>query len=84
MKFDFGFALLIVEVCGGDVSASIWHLESRSLATVLPCSAPFNIRYTVAKMDAERILVGSTCPLLFEVSLKQTVLLLNKGFLRGN
>lgn len=53
-------------VCGGDVSASIWHLESRSIATVLSCDVSSNMRYTVARMDTDKILIGGTCSQLFQ------------------
>uniref|UniRef100_A0A0N5AR87 WD_REPEATS_REGION domain-containing protein n=1 Tax=Syphacia muris TaxID=451379 RepID=A0A0N5AR87_9BILA len=53
-------------VCGGDVCASIWHLESQSLATVLPCDSPSSVRFTVAKMDTSKILIGGTCSSLFQ------------------
>ncbi|CAG9534381.1 unnamed protein product [Cercopithifilaria johnstoni] len=48
-------------VCGGDVEPAIWHIGSRSLASALICERPSLMRYTVAKMNGDRILVGGSC-----------------------
>lgn len=57
-----------LQVCGGDVELAIWHIGSRSLASALICEHPPLMRYTVAKMNGDRILVGGNCPDLMQVS----------------
>uniref|UniRef100_A0A915PDH3 WD_REPEATS_REGION domain-containing protein n=1 Tax=Setaria digitata TaxID=48799 RepID=A0A915PDH3_9BILA len=47
-------------VCGGDVELAIWHIGSRSLASPLCCERPPLMRYTVAKMNGDRILIGGS------------------------
>lgn len=46
----------------------IWHIGSRSLASPLVCERPPLMRYTVAKMNGDRILIGGSCPDLMQVS----------------
>uniref|UniRef100_A0A0R3RV88 WD_REPEATS_REGION domain-containing protein n=1 Tax=Elaeophora elaphi TaxID=1147741 RepID=A0A0R3RV88_9BILA len=53
-------------VCGGNVEPAIWHIGSRSLASALICESPPLMRYTVAKMNGDRILVGGSCPDLMQ------------------
>lgn len=59
---------LYLQVCGGDVEPAIWHIGSRSLASALVCERPLLMRYTVAKMNDNRILVGGSCSDLMQVS----------------
>lgn len=69
-SFGRGVCALDVEedfmVCGGDVEPSIWHIGSRSLASALICEHAPLMRYTVAKMNGDRILIGGTCPNLVQ------------------
>lgn len=53
-------------VCGGDVELGIWHIGSRSLASVLMCERPPFLRHIVVKMNGDRILSGGSCPYLMQ------------------
>ncbi|KAL3994736.1 WD domain G-beta repeat family protein [Acanthocheilonema viteae] len=69
-SYGRGICALDVEedfmVCGGDVEPAIWHIGSRSLASALICERPPLMRYTVAKMNGDRILIGGSCPDLMQ------------------